>query len=101
MPLQLSHHSLHIEATPEVVFEVISRPEHIAGWWSDHRGRVEVTVDEAVPDELVVFRWTLGDGRTARTGASRLVTMTLAAEGSGTRLCVHAPVDCPTDIRIP
>ena len=26
---------IHVEAPPDVVFEVISRPEHIAGWWSD------------------------------------------------------------------
>ena len=25
---------LHIEASPEVVFEVLSSPEHIRDWWS-------------------------------------------------------------------
>jgi len=26
---------IYVEAAPEVVFEVVSRPEHIAQWWSD------------------------------------------------------------------
>src|ERR1700712_2257204 len=25
---------LHIDAAPEIVFEVLSRPEHIRDWWS-------------------------------------------------------------------
>ena len=28
---------IHVDASPEVVFEVVSRPEHIAQWWTDAR----------------------------------------------------------------
>jgi uncharacterized protein YndB with AHSA1/START domain len=26
---------IHVDASPEVVFEVVSRPEHISQWWAD------------------------------------------------------------------
>src|SRR5215475_13538612 len=26
---------IHVEASPEVVFEVVSSPEHISEWWTD------------------------------------------------------------------
>ena len=26
---------IHIDASPEVVFEVISQPEHVREWWPD------------------------------------------------------------------
>ena len=26
---------IHVDASPEVVFEVVSSPEHISEWWSD------------------------------------------------------------------
>ena len=73
---------VHIEATPQVRYEVVSSPEHIAQWWTDEaalkpspgrtgvliwRGRatiprdvdyiVEPTVVEAVPGERFSFRW--------------------------------------------
>ena len=27
---------IHVEASPDVVFDVISRPEHMQEWWPDH-----------------------------------------------------------------
>ena len=70
---------LHVEASPEVVYEVVSSPEHMAQWWSDHaeyepvagstgelvwgeRGSEEAdvyafTVVEAKPPTLFSFRW--------------------------------------------
>ena len=73
---------LHIEASPEVVFDVISRPEHIRDWWSaetgiepvagstseltwrdEASGRVDVvpiTVIDVQPPRLFSFRWTQG-----------------------------------------
>ena len=33
---------LHIDASPEVVFAVVSRPEHIREWWS-HDAALEPT----------------------------------------------------------
>ena len=26
---------IHVEASPEVVFEVVSQPEHLKEWWPD------------------------------------------------------------------
>ena len=99
--------SLYIEATPDVVYTVVSRPEHIAAWWSDDAEfeatpgttgfvafgdpeaggkRVEITVDEAVPGRLFAFRWAYADGEAARAGNSNLVTFELSPEGPGTRL---------------
>ena len=26
---------IYVEASPEVVFEVVSSPEHVRGWWPD------------------------------------------------------------------
>src|SRR4051794_23757287 len=42
---------IHIDASPEVVYEVITSPEHIAQWWG-----VEVDVDPA-PGATGVFTW--------------------------------------------
>jgi uncharacterized protein YndB with AHSA1/START domain len=104
---------VHIDATPQVVYEVVSSPEHIAQWWADEadvepspgrtgvliwRGRatvrrdvdyvVELTVVEAVPGERFSFRWVYPDGESARATNSMLVTFTLAAEGEATLLTV-------------
>jgi uncharacterized protein YndB with AHSA1/START domain len=89
------------------VFEVVSRAEHIAEWWSDAAEldpapggtgfvafgdleaggqRVEITVDEVVPGHLFAFRWAYADGAYAGPGNSNLVTFELSPEGSGTRL---------------
>jgi uncharacterized protein YndB with AHSA1/START domain len=85
---------VHIAASPEVVFDVISRPEHIREWWSaetalepvvgatseltwrdEASGRVDVvpiTVIDAEPHHLFSFRWTHGPGETpSRTTSSR------------------------------
>ena len=29
---------IHIDASPEVVFEVVSSPEHVKQWWPDDGG---------------------------------------------------------------
>jgi hypothetical protein len=31
----LAERKLHIDASPEVVFDVVSRPEHVREWWPD------------------------------------------------------------------
>jgi uncharacterized protein YndB with AHSA1/START domain len=99
---------VHIAASPEVVFDVISRPEHIREWWSaetalepvvgatseltwrdEASGRVDVvpiTVIDAEPHHLFSFRWTHGPGETATASNSLLVTFELAATGDGTVL---------------
>ena len=97
---------LYVEASPEIVYEVVSKPEHIVKWWSDEadfeaapggsgwiafgdtagRKRVELSVAEAVPPTRFAFRWTHEPGETATAGNSNLVTFELAAEGDGTRV---------------
>jgi uncharacterized protein YndB with AHSA1/START domain len=98
---------LHIDASPEVVFDVVSSPEHVREWWPDEAeypvvpggaGRicfgdpagggtwVQFTVVDAVPHRLFSFRWTHAAGETATPGNSMLVVFELEPAGSGTRL---------------
>ncbi|MGY2129630.1 SRPBCC domain-containing protein [Blastococcus sp. SYSU DS0617] len=97
---------LHIDASPEVVFDVVSNPEHVREWWPDEaeypavpggEGRigfgdagdrtwVRFTVVNAVPNRLFSFRWTHADGEVAAPGNSMLVVFELEPAGSGTRL---------------
>ncbi|WP_033818017.1 SRPBCC domain-containing protein [Kitasatospora sp. MBT63] len=97
---------LHIDASPEVVFEVLSTPEHIRDWWSaetafepaagatgsltwtdQDTGRRETapfTVVRADPPRTFSFRWTYDEGETAGPGNSLLVTFELVPAGEGT-----------------
>ena len=97
---------LYIDAPPEVVFEVVSSPQHVAEWWSDQaefsptpgdpgwvgfgdatEGKQErFTVADAVPNRRFSFRWTHKEGETASPGNSLLVVIELEPSGSGTRL---------------
>jgi uncharacterized protein YndB with AHSA1/START domain len=97
---------IHIDASPEVVFDVVSSPEHLRGWWpdeaeypavpggagrigfgdSDDRTWVQFTVVDAIPPRLFSFRWTHEVGETAARGNSFLVLFELEPAGSGTRL---------------
>ena len=99
---------IHVEATPEVVYEVISTPEHIKGWWSDEAELepvagaagvisfgdrtspnakvVPLTVMEADPPRRFSFRWADGDARPTAPGDSLLVTFDLIPSGNGTLL---------------
>ena len=72
---------IHIDATPEVVFDVVSNPEHVREWWPDEAeypvepggaGRlgfggnwVQFTVVDAIPPKLFSFRWAHAEGETA------------------------------------
>jgi uncharacterized protein YndB with AHSA1/START domain len=97
---------LHIDASPEVVFEVLSNPEHIRDWWSAETefepvagaasrfswtdkdtGRQEstpFTVFEVDPPRTFSFLWTYDDGEVAGPGNALLVTFELVAAGEGT-----------------
>lgn len=99
---------IHIAASPEVVFDVVSRPEHIRDWWSadtgiepiagssgeltwrdEASGQVDVvpiTVVDARPYEHFSFRWTHESGETATTTNSMLVTFELEPTAGGTTL---------------
>lgn len=98
---------LHIDASPDVVFDVISNPEHVKEWWPDEAeypvvpggdGRiafgdpeaggswVRFTVVDAIPHRLFSFRWTHEEGEAAGPGNSYLVVFELEPVGNGTRL---------------
>ena len=98
---------LYIEASPEVVFDVVSRPEHVSQWWADEaefspvpgstghiafadhgRGKSEeqFTVVEAKPPHTFSFRWTHPVGEAASGTNSFLVTFELTPSGPGTLL---------------
>ena len=99
---------IHVEAPPEVVFEVISRPEHIRQWWDvacdvepspgetgelvwadgdDPRAHVQaITIVTTEPPRLFAFRWTHPLDEPAAVENSLLVTFELVPSGSGTQL---------------
>jgi uncharacterized protein YndB with AHSA1/START domain len=99
---------IEIEASPAIVFEVITSPEHLIRWWPDEAiveptpGAVgelvfgdrasgdaqipQITVVDAQPPRLFSFRWVYPDGEPARQDNSLLVTFELSAHGSGTLL---------------
>ncbi|MEV6287760.1 SRPBCC domain-containing protein [Kribbella sp. NPDC051770] len=98
---------IHIEAAPEVVFDVVSSPEHVREWWPDSAdyplapgGSGQIVFDQATDDPKAVaitvvtvdrprlfsFRWTHPVGEPAATANSLLVTFELVPAGSGTTL---------------
>ncbi|CAI9414412.1 SRPBCC family protein [Nocardioides sp. T2.26MG-1] len=99
---------LRIEATPEVVYEVVSRPEHLREWWPDDAefdpapggtGVISfgdttkpdaqvapIAVVEADPPRRFSFRWVHESGETASASNSLLVTFDLVPSGTGTLL---------------
>ncbi|MFD8755986.1 SRPBCC family protein [Kitasatospora sp. NPDC059577] len=98
---------IHVEATPEIVYEVISTPEHLREWWPDEAdlkpvpgttgvisfgvGTPDVqvaplTVVEADPPRRFSFRWAYDQGETAKPGNSLLVTFDLVPSDGGTLL---------------
>jgi len=99
---------IHIDASPEIVFAVISSPEHVREWWGGvetdlsptpgavaelawDRGTAEphleqLTVVDADPPSRFSFRWVYDDGVVATPTNSLLVTFELEASGAGTIL---------------
>jgi len=99
---------LHIDASPDVVFEVISSPVHIREWWGAEADLepgpgatgelvwgdeataraqvVPITVVEAEPPRLFSFRWVYPGGEVANPANSLLVTFELVPSGEGTML---------------
>jgi uncharacterized protein YndB with AHSA1/START domain len=99
---------IHIEATPEIVYEVISRPEHLREWWPDEvdiepvvgaTGSVSfgdpsqpdakvvpLTIVEADPPRRFAFRWAYEAGQAPTADNSLLVTFDLEPSDTGTRL---------------
>jgi uncharacterized protein YndB with AHSA1/START domain len=99
---------IHVDASPEVVFEVVSSPEHLKEWWPDeaeiepaagatghivfHRAAPEepvavpITVVEAQPPQRFSFRWGHEAGTVPGPSDSLLVTFDLEPSGEGTRV---------------
>ena len=99
---------IHIAATPQVVYEVITTTEHIARWWGfdavfsampggsglmtrqrrDNKGplAVEIFVVETNPPWRFAFRWIQPANELATAQNSFLVTFELAPANGGTRL---------------
>src|SRR5688500_7306543 len=95
---------IHVDASPEVVFEVVSSPEHISQWWTDDADieakpgavgelvwgdRVDVVpiaVVKADPPRLFAFRWGYPDGKVDDDANALLVTFELTPSGTGTRI---------------
>lgn len=96
-----------IEAPVDVVWRVVTEPEHIVRWfsetasialevgadaelaWPSHGHVAPLVVDVVDPPSTFAFRWSAPEGERAGAGNSTLVTFSLAAEGSGsTRLTV-------------
>ncbi|WP_328396599.1 SRPBCC domain-containing protein [Nocardia sp. NBC_00416] len=95
---------IHVDASPEVVFEVVSSPEHISQWWTDdasfepsagavgefvwgEREQVTpMTVVTADPPRLFSFRWCYPGATVDHTAGSLLVTLELVPTGTGTTI---------------
>ncbi|WP_431279948.1 SRPBCC domain-containing protein [Leifsonia poae] len=99
---------LYIDASPEIVFDVISSPEHIREWWNGAetelsptsgsvsyvawgRGTAEedvqpLTVVEADRPRSFSFRWVYEGEPEATATNSLLVTFELIPRGDGTLL---------------
>ncbi|MEV2276884.1 SRPBCC family protein [Nocardiopsis sp. NPDC049922] len=99
---------IHVDATPEVVYQVLSRPEHLREWWPDEaeldpvpgatgfvsfgdgstseKEVAPLTVVEADPPRRFSFRWTHDEHATATPANSLLVTFDLVPSAGGTLL---------------
>ena len=98
---------LYIDATPEIVFDVISNPERVVEWWPDvatyeaqpgstgdivfgdpdtDGKTVTLTVVEVESPTTFSFRWSHPADERAAAGNSLLVTFHLVPSGSGTQL---------------
>jgi uncharacterized protein YndB with AHSA1/START domain len=98
---------IFVEASPEVVFDVVSSPDHLRQWWPDDAAFeptpgsageivfgdrdaggtvVAFTVVDARPPQTFSFRWTHPAGEVAAEGNSLLVTFDLTPSAGGTLL---------------
>ena len=95
---------IQVDASPDIVFEVVSRPEHVREWWPDdaqfetlagapgelvwrnaetgETTTVEMAVVEVDPPSRFSFRWCFTQPE--RGGSSTLVTFDLVPQSGGT-----------------
>ena len=107
MELGTIERQLFVDAAPEIVFDVVSNPEHVRNWWPDdaryevvaggvgtisfgdpdNGGALEsLTVVEVDAPRTFSFRWTHPVDEVAGVGNSLLVTFELRPSGDGTLL---------------
>ncbi|MCG5469084.1 SRPBCC domain-containing protein [Micromonospora sp. LAH09] len=97
---------IHVDASPEVVFEVVSQPEHMREWWPDdarfesvagapgdlvwrnadtgETTTVALAVVEVDPPKRFSFRWSFTEPD--RGGQALLVTFDLVPDATGTQI---------------
>ena len=107
MELGTISREIYVDAAPEIVFDVVSSPEHVKQWWPDEASYdptpwsegeivfeqkegdasvVSLTVVEVQPPRTFSFRWAYPAGQEPRAGNSFLVTFELTPNGDGTHL---------------
>jgi uncharacterized protein YndB with AHSA1/START domain len=107
MELGTIEREIYVEAPPEIVFEVVSSPDHLKEWWPDDARYepvpgsdgeivfgdrdaggtvVAFTVVEVQPPRTFSFRWTHRSDQVAAQGNSLFVTFDLTPSGDGTLL---------------
>ena len=94
-----------IHAPVDVVWAVVTEPEHISGWFSDSvdldlrpggravlhwngHGTVHGRVERVEPPHFFSYRWALDHGAELTEDNATLVEFSLSAEGASTRLTV-------------
>jgi uncharacterized protein YndB with AHSA1/START domain len=94
-----------IEAPPEVVWELVTDPQHVGAWFGDAAeidlrpggdaafswegyGTYLARVEKVDPPRFFSFRWSRPKDTPVAEGNSTLVELSLSAEGEGTRLTV-------------
>jgi uncharacterized protein YndB with AHSA1/START domain len=106
MAFESIEREIHVDASPEIVFDVISSPHHIREWWNGADTDVSptpgdvaeiawgrdtaephierLTVVDAVAPRLFSFRWVSDGAAQATASNSLLVTFELVPSGAGT-----------------
>jgi len=104
IPAQIEKEML-IEAPVDVVWQIVTEPDHISQWFSDDaqldlrvggQGRLiwtgrashPIQVEAIDPPRLFAFRWVYPEGERPGPGNSTLVEFTLSQEAGNTRLRV-------------
>lgn len=94
-----------IDAPIDVVWAVVTEPEHISGWFSDRvqldlkpggamilswaeHGAIQGRVERVEPPRFFSFRWVIGDADCFEESNATLVEFSLSPEGDSTRLTV-------------
>jgi uncharacterized protein YndB with AHSA1/START domain len=100
MELGTIEREIYVDATPDIVYDVVSSPRHVQQWWPDEAHyqpspgstgeisfgdkTVALTVIETRPPHTFTFRWTQPAGTEPAPGNSLLVTFDLTPAGEGT-----------------